>query len=106
MKDICQISSGKVIAISEADSVIGALAAQISKIEGLTVVGMARGEENCQWLRDELGVNETINYENSLDIAEELKVKAPEGIDYYFDNVSELYFWNIFICLKRSIEQL
>ena len=58
----------------------------IAKIKECNVVAIAGSDEKCDWLKNELGVDRTINYkkENILDA---LKATCPNGIDIYFDNV-------------------
>ena len=51
-----------------------------------TVIGIAGSDEKCQWLKDELGFDETVNYKTEP-VFKSLKAVAPQGIDVYFDNV-------------------
>jgi NADPH-dependent curcumin reductase CurA len=47
---------------------------------------VAGSDEKNRYLKDELGVDATINYKQG-DIREALKEACPKGIDIYFDNV-------------------
>jgi len=62
------------------------VAAQIAKLNGCNVIGIAGGESKCSWLKNDCGLNEVIDYKNSS-VADELKTKAKNGIDLFFDNV-------------------
>lgn len=78
---------GETVFVSAAAGAVGSLVAQIAKIKGCRVVGSAGSDEKLLWLRREAGVDATINYRSSSDLASALAKAAPEGIDIYFDNV-------------------
>jgi len=84
--DIGQPQSGETVVVSGAAGAVGMTACQIAKIKGCRVVGIAGSDEKNRYLRDELGVDATINYK-SEDVFESLKRSCPNGIDVYFDNV-------------------
>ncbi|MGY8910731.1 MAG: zinc-binding dehydrogenase, partial [Flavobacteriales bacterium] len=65
---------------------VGSIVGQIAKIKGCTVIGIAGGKEKCDYLINELGFDEAIDYK-SENIYSALKAKCPQGIDIYFDNV-------------------
>jgi len=50
------------------------------------VIGIAGGSEKCQFLIDEIGCDDAIDYKHE-DIDERLKALAPDGLDVFFDNV-------------------
>ncbi len=79
--------SGETVFVSAAAGSVGSLAVQIAKIKGCRVVASAGSEEKLRWLRDETGVDATINYKEAGDMSAALDTAAPEGIDIYFDNV-------------------
>jgi NADPH-dependent curcumin reductase len=84
--DVAQAKEGETLVVSAAAGAVGSLAAQIGKIIGMDVVGIAGGEEKCSWLRDELQLDDVIDYrKGNLDHA--LHRACPDGIDVYFDNV-------------------
>jgi len=84
--DIGQPKQGETVVISGAAGAVGMTACQIAKIKGCRVVGIAGSDEKNEYLRDELGVDATVNYK-SEDVYESLIRGCPEGIDIYFDNV-------------------
>jgi len=76
---------GETVLVSGAAGATGSVAVQIAKLKGCHVIGIAGGQEKCDWLK-ELGVDQVIDYKNS-DVHEELPKIAKNGIDIYFDNV-------------------
>lgn len=53
---------------------------------GLKVIGYAGSDDKVKWLKKDLGFDEAYNYKN-IDLFENLKAAAKDGIDCYFDNV-------------------
>lgn len=80
--------AGETILVSAAAGSVGTLAGQIAKaaVPDCTVIGIAGSDEKCQWLKDELGFDATVNYK-AEPVFKALKAVAPQGIDVYFDNV-------------------
>lgn len=54
---------------------------------GCKVIGFAGSDEKVSYLVNELKFDHAFNYKN-ISITDALKLAAPEGVDYYFDNVS------------------
>jgi hypothetical protein len=77
---------GDVVVVSAAAGNVGSIVCQLAKLSGCRVVGIAGSQRKCRWLRDELGVDATIDYKNAP-VAERLTELCPTGIDIYFDNV-------------------
>jgi len=76
------------VVISGAAGAVGMTVAQIAKIKGCRVVGTAGSDEKNRYLREELGVDATINYKKPEGgMLPALKSACPNGIDVYFDNV-------------------
>jgi NADPH-dependent curcumin reductase CurA len=86
IRDIGRVRPGDTVVISGAAGAVGSTAAQIAKIEGARVVGIAGGPEKCAWLTDELGLDAAIDYKNE-DVRSRLRQETPDRIDVYFDNV-------------------
>ncbi len=84
--DIGKPAAGETVVVSGAAGAVGMTVCQIAKIKGCRVVGTAGSDEKTKYLRDELGVDATINYKSD-DVFAQLKAACPEGIDVYFDNV-------------------
>ncbi|XP_034941748.1 prostaglandin reductase 1-like [Chelonus insularis] len=78
--------AGKTLVVSGAAGAVGSHVGQIGKALDLKVIGIAGSDAKCQWIKEELGFNHAINYKTQ-NIKEKLEKAAPDGIDYYFDNV-------------------
>ncbi|MDH3787283.1 MAG: NADP-dependent oxidoreductase [Xanthomonadales bacterium] len=79
-------SAGETIVVSAASGAVGSVVGQIARMERLRVVGVAGGPEKCDWVRNELGFDECIDYKaGHLDDA--LAKACPNGIDIYFESV-------------------
>ena len=85
--DIGQPKAGETVVVSGAAGAVGMTVCQIAKIKGCRVVGTAGSDEKNEYLRNELGVDATINYKTTKDIVGALREACPNGIDVYFDNV-------------------
>jgi NADPH-dependent curcumin reductase CurA len=85
--DIGQPKAGETVVVSGAAGAVGMTVCQIAKIKGCRTVGIAGSDYKNQYLRDELGVDATINYKNPGDMRIALKEACPNGVDVYFDNV-------------------
>lgn len=84
--DIGQPKEGETVVVSGAAGAVGMTVCQIAKLKGCRAVGIAGSDEKNTYLRDELGVDATINYKDA-DTANALKAACPKGVDVYFDNV-------------------
>ncbi len=84
--DVGRPRSGETLVVSAAAGAVGSLAAQIGKISGCRVVGIAGGPEKCGWLTGELGLDAAVDYKNQ-DVAQALREATPDGIDVDFENV-------------------
>jgi len=84
--DIGQVKAGDTVVVSAAAGAVGSVAAQIARIKGCRVIGIAGGQEKCQWLIDDCKLDAAIDYKNE-DINLRLTALCPEGVDVYFDNV-------------------
>lgn len=57
--------------------------------QGLKVIGSAGSRDKCEWLK-EVGFDHVFNYKERT-VDEALKEFAPEGVDLYFDNVTNVF---------------
>ena len=83
--DVGKPKEGETVVVSGAAGATGSVVAQIAKIMGCHVIGIAGGAEKCQWLK-EIGVDDVIDYKEE-NVPERLTQLAKNGIDIYFDNV-------------------
>ena len=84
--DIGQPKPGETLVVSGAAGAVGSMVCQIGKLKGLHVLGIAGSDEKCSWLKDDLGVDATINYKTEH-LYKSLRKAAPDGVDIYFENV-------------------
>ena len=84
---VAALKDGDVVFVSAASGAVGSMVCQIAKLKGHKVIGSAGGPEKVRFLKDELGIDEVIDYKAAPDLMKALEAAAPEGIDVYFDNV-------------------
>ena len=86
MTDIGAVRAGETVVVTAAAGAVGSIAAQIARLRGARVIGIAGGPEKCAWLIDELGLDGAIDYRNE-DVGATLDRLCPDGIDLDFENV-------------------
>ena len=84
--DVGEPQPGEVVLVSGAAGATGSVVAQIARIKGCTVIGIAGGAEKCHWLLEECKLDGAIDYKNE-DIDQRLAELCPNGVDVFFDNV-------------------
>ncbi|GFZ84905.1 NADP-dependent oxidoreductase [Aquaticitalea lipolytica] len=84
--EVGKIKSGDTVLISGAAGAVGSVVGQIAKLKGCTVVGIAGGKDKCDYMINELGFDDAIDYK-SENVMLALRTKCPKGIDVFFDNV-------------------
>ena len=86
LMDVGAPKAGETVVVSGAAGAVGATVGQIAKIKGCRVVGIAGGQEKCDYAVNTLGFDACVDYKAG-DIRKSLKAACPNGIDVYFDNV-------------------
>ncbi|MCB2050119.1 MAG: NADP-dependent oxidoreductase [Novosphingobium sp.] len=84
--EVGQPNKGETLLVSGAAGSVGLNVAQIGKINGCRVIGIAGGKDKCDLLLDKAGIDACIDYK-SENIAERIAALCPDGIDIFFDNV-------------------
>jgi NADPH-dependent curcumin reductase CurA len=84
--DVGQPRSGETVLVSGAAGATGSVVAQIARLKGCRVVGIAGGAEKCQWLLDACKLDAVIDYKNE-DLTAQIGKLCPDGVDVFFDNV-------------------
>ncbi|MDB6001725.1 MAG: NADP-dependent oxidoreductase, partial [Rhizobacter sp.] len=79
-------AAGETLVVSGAAGSTGAIAAQIGKLKGCRVIGIAGGASKCAWLTDELGLDGAVDYKAG-NVEGQLRALCPQGVDVFFDNV-------------------
>ena len=77
---------GETVVVSGAAGSTGSVAAQIARVKGCRVIGIAGGPEKCRWLKDGCRLDAVIDYK-SEDIEARLRELCPGGVNVFFDNV-------------------
>ena len=79
---------GETVVVSAAAGAVGCIAAQMAKLCGARVIGIAGGEKKRKFLVEELKLDGGIDYKSKeKTLEEQLDELCPNGIDFYFDNV-------------------
>jgi NADPH-dependent curcumin reductase CurA len=86
MIDVGEVAEGDTVVVSAAAGATGSIAAQIAKVRGARVIGIAGTADKCAWLVDDLGLDGAINHRTD-DLSTRLKELCPKRIDVFFDNV-------------------
>jgi NADPH-dependent curcumin reductase CurA len=84
--DVGKPVAGDTVLVSGAAGATGSAVAQIARLKGCRVIGIAGGDEKCTWLRDACKVDEVIDYK-SENVEQRLAALCPDGINVFFDNV-------------------
>lgn len=77
---------GGTFVVTGAAGAVGSTAAQLMKLRGHRVVGVAGGPDKIAFLKNELGLDAAIDYK-APDFKEQVARALPEGIDAFFENV-------------------
>lgn len=78
---------GDTLFVSGAAGAVGSVACQLAKRRGARVLGTTGSDDKVAWLKEELGLDEAVNYKTVGDLRPVLKAFAPGGLTMMFDNV-------------------
>jgi NADPH-dependent curcumin reductase len=82
--------AGETVTVSAASGAVGSAYGALAKARGCRVVGIAGGQDKCDYVVNELGFDACIDYKQHADAAslsKALKMACPNGIDGHFENV-------------------
>jgi NADPH-dependent curcumin reductase CurA len=82
---------GGTLLVTAAAGAVGSAAAQIGKLRGYRVVGVAGGPAKTSHLIEDFGLDAAVDY-TAPDFAEQLARAVPDGIDTLFENVGAYMF--------------
>jgi NADPH-dependent curcumin reductase CurA len=85
MLEVAKARAGETVVVSAAAGATGSVAAQLAKMQGCRVIGIAGSDAKCAWLLDELGLDGAINHRTD-NISARIKELGPR-VDVFFDNV-------------------
>jgi len=83
--EVARPKPGETFVLSGAAGGVGSIAAQLAKIHGLRVIGLAGSSAKCDWLLREAKADGAIDYRRE-DVGARLTELCPDGIDIFFDN--------------------
>ena len=79
---------GETVVVSAAAGAVGCIAAQMAKLCGARVIGVAGGSKKQRFLMEELKLDGAVDYKcTKRTIGEQLDELCPDGINFFFDNV-------------------
>jgi len=84
--DLGRPEPGETVLVSGAAGATGSVVAQIAKLKGCRVVGIAGGPAKCALLTDDFGLAAAIDYK-AEDVQARIAETCPDGVNIYFDNV-------------------
>lgn len=99
--DIAQLKATDAVVVSGAAGSVGSIAAQIARIKGCKVVGIAGSAKKIDYLENDLGLAKGINYKQTDDMQAAIKEACPDGVDVFFDNVGGELFDAVFANINR-----
>jgi NADPH-dependent curcumin reductase CurA len=83
---LADVQPGQTVLVSAAAGPVGATVGQIACQLGAEAVGIAGSDAKCQYVRDQFGFRDCVNYKSS-DWPAPLAAALPDGADVYHDNV-------------------
>ncbi|MBE0406165.1 NADP-dependent oxidoreductase [Psychrobacter sp. AOP22-C1-22] len=101
MLTIGQPKKEETVVVSGAAGSVGSIAAQIAKIKGCKVIGIAGSAQKIAFLEDDLGLDKGINYHQTDDMEVAIKEACPDGVDVFFDNVGGELFDAVFANINK-----
>jgi len=84
--DIGQPKPGDTVLVSGAAGATGSVVGQIAKLKGCRVIGIAGGQEKCDWLKRCAQFDATIDYK-SENVHQRIRELCPKGVNVHFENV-------------------
>lgn len=85
------LKPGSTLVVTAAAGSVGSLAVQLAKLRGVRVVGIAGGADKVRYLKDELGLDDAVDYK-AADFTQALDRALPNGLDALLDNVGGQLF--------------
>jgi NADPH-dependent curcumin reductase len=77
---------GETVVVAAASGPVGSLVGQLAKIVGARAVGIAGGQQKCEFVKSELRFDDAVDH-RAADFPAQLAKACPNGIDVYFENI-------------------
>lgn len=87
---ILQPRQGQTMVVSAAAGAVGSAFGALAKARGCRVVGIAGGQEKCDYVVQDLGFDACVDYKQHADagsLTKALRDACPDGVHGYFENV-------------------
>ena len=94
--------AGQTVFVSGAAGAVGSMVCSLARLLGLKVIASAGSKRKVEWLEERAGVDATINYRETDDLAAAVRLAAGDGIDIYFDNVGGEHLEAALANMKRG----
>jgi NADPH-dependent curcumin reductase CurA len=85
--EVARVVARETVVVSAAAGAVGSAAAQLAKLAGCRVIGIAGSDEKVRYLGHDLGLDAAFNYKSPDDRRSRLGALSSFGFDVYFDNV-------------------
>lgn len=86
VEQVGRLQPGQTVVVAGASGACGILIAQLAKLAGCRVIGIAGGPANCARLKTGFGLDATVDY-RAPDMAAHLEAACPAGVDFFSDGV-------------------
>lgn len=83
---ILEPKPGGTLVVTGAAGAVGSAAAQIGRLRGYRVVGIAGGPVKTRHLLEDLGLDAAVDYK-AADFTQQLELALPDGIDTIYENI-------------------
>ena len=100
---ICRPKAGETVLVSAASGAVGSVVGQLAKHAGCRAIGIAGGQEKCDYVVSELGFDACIDHRRHGDVrsmARALREAAPSGVDGLFENVGGVCLDGALACMN------
>lgn len=89
LNDIGRAKDGETIVVSAATGAVGGIVGQLAKAKNMRVIGVAGGQDKCDYAVRTLGYDVCLDH-RALDakaLSQAIGEAAPDGVDVYFESV-------------------
>jgi len=93
--------AGDTVLVSGAAGATGSIVGQLAKLAGCRVVGIAGGQDKCDWLVREAGYDAAIDYKAG-NLKAQIKDLCPRGVDVIYDNVGGKILNDMLACIATN----
>jgi hypothetical protein len=100
---VCRPRTGETVLVSAASGAVGSIVGQLAKQAGCRAIGIAGGQEKCDYVIETLGFDACIDHRRHGDVksmARALREAAPKGIDCLFENVGGTCLDGTLVCMN------